>query len=51
MGQMVKRERFSLLCTSLLKFHDFPLFRGCKGASSRISNFSNFWKNQKVGEI
>jgi len=34
--------------------HDFPLFPwggGCKKASSRILNFSNFWKNQKAEEV
>jgi len=49
MSQMVKRERFPLLRTSLLKMHNFPLFPGGrKGASSRILNFSYFLKNQKV---
>jgi len=49
---MVKRERFPLLRTSLLKMHDFPLFPGGrKQASSRILNFSNFWKNQKADEL
>ena len=33
--------------------HDFPLFPGGgrKQASSRILNFSNFWKNQKADEL
>ena len=31
MSQMVKRERFPLLRTSLLKMHDFPLFPGGAG--------------------
>ena len=50
MSQMIKQERFPLLRTSLLKMRDCPLFpRGRKQASSRILNFSNFWKNEKSG--
>jgi len=33
MSYMVKRERFPLLGTSLLKMHDFPLFPGGAQAS------------------
>jgi len=49
---MVKREIFPLLRTRLLKMHDFPFFPGGrKRASSRISNLSKFWKNQKAEEL
>jgi len=50
MSQIVKRERFPLLRTSLLKMHNFPLFPG--GATKLLArNFSNFWKNQKAEEL
>jgi len=52
MSQMVKPERLPLLRTSLQKMHDFPLVPGGrKQASSRILNFSTFWKNQKAEEL
>ena len=52
MSQMGKRERFPLLRTSLLKMHDFPLFPGGrKRASSRISNLSKVWNNQKAEDF
>ena len=48
MSQMVKRERFPLLRTSLLKMHNVSLVSGGrKQASSRILNFSNFGKTKK----
>ena len=52
MSQMVRRERFQLLCTSLLKMHDFPLFPGGGNqVSSHILNSSKFWKRQKADEL
>ena len=37
---MVKRERFPLLRTSLLKMHDFPLFPG--GAREPLAVFRTY---------
>ena len=52
MSQMVKRERFPLLRTSLLKMDNFPLFPG--GARELLAVFRtylNFRKKRKAEEL
>ena len=52
MSQMVKREQFPSLRTSVLKMHNFSLFPG--GASELLAVFRtylNFRKKQKAGEL
>ena len=52
MSQMVKRERFPLLRTNLLKMHNFPLFPG--GASELLAVFRtylNFRKTKSGGTL